>query len=250
MGKNCKETLASAQKLMDQQQYNEALTLLNTFSSDCKTKDAKEQGAVMKAEAYNQVGNYDQAITQADLALKVTKNRSLAAHFQKGIALQKTGDIQGSQMELKEVITLTEKNQNTPERAKNYALMARVYDQQLMEQDSADWYLEKAISLDPSNTSFLIQKGDMKLYHDDYQGAYAAYDQALAKGHDAQEVYISRSNTGLKEVQQKYGTDKTQDLRKKMSAEEKTKLCKDINQALELGWRDMNMDMFSALICK
>jgi len=48
----------------------------------------------------------------------------------------------------------------------------------------------------------------------------------------------------------KYGTSKAQDLRGKMTDEEKTVLCADMKRAQELGLKDMNKDMFMALICK
>lgn len=51
-------------------------------------------------------------------------------------------------------------------------------------------------------------------------------------------------------MENKYGTNKTQELRKQMTEEEKNMLCADIQKALDLGWRDMSMDMFSAMICQ
>ncbi|WP_225444084.1 tetratricopeptide repeat protein [Echinicola arenosa] len=249
MGKKCSALLEEANTLLNSQSYSEALAKLDEFSGNCKTKDAKELGSISKAEAYNALGQYDRAIKEADAALKVSKNKSLGGHFQKGIALQGLGDISGSKAELDKVIELTEMNQNTKERANNYALMARIYNRQLNEQDTALMYLDKAIEMDPENTSFLLQKGDMALFHNQYLDAYDAYDQALENGHDPLEVYISRSNVGLKMVENKYGTNKAQELKKSMTAEEKNTLCSDIGKALELGWVNMSMDMFSALVC-
>ncbi|AGA79479.1 hypothetical protein [Echinicola vietnamensis] len=250
MGKKCRALFDEANALLNEEAYAEALAKLDEFSGNCKTKDAKELGAVSKAEAYNNLGHYEKAISEADNALKITKDKSLAAYFQKGIALQNLGDVEGSKQALSNVIKLTEMNQNTGERANNYALMARIYGRQLNEEDSAMWYLDKAIALDPQQSDFLIQKGDLYLYYDQYEDAYAAYDQALANGHDRLVVYQSRTQVGLKKMENKYGTNKTQELRKQMTEEEKNMLCADIQKALDLGWRDMSMDMFSAMICQ
>ncbi|AWW32110.1 hypothetical protein DN752_19300 [Echinicola strongylocentroti] len=250
MGKKCRATLAEANALLDQESYTEALAKLDEFTGNCKTKDAKEQGAVAKAEAYNNLGQYENAIKEADYALDVTKDRSLEGHFQKGIALQHLGDAEGSKQELSKVIELTEKNQNTSERANNYALMARVYARQLNEEDSAMYYLDKAIGLAPENTDIIIQKGDLHLYYNQYDEAYAAYDEALDHGHDPLDIYQSRTQVGLKKMENKYGTTKVQELKNKMTAAEKTTLCADIQKGLDLGWKDMSMDMFSAMICQ
>ena len=48
----------------------------------------------------------------------------------------------------------------------------------------------------------------------------------------------------------KYGSTKAQDLRNKMSEQEKTNLCDDLTKAIELGYEDMSKEMFKALICK
>lgn len=161
MGKKCRALFDEANALLNEEAYAEALAKLDEFSGNCKTKDAKELGAVSKAEAYNNLGHYEKAISEADNALKITKDKSLAAYFQKGIALQNLGDVEGSKQALSNVIKLTEMNQNTGERANNYALMARIYGRQLNEEDSAMWYLDKAIALDPQQSDFLIQKGDL-----------------------------------------------------------------------------------------
>ncbi|GGF30741.1 tetratricopeptide repeat protein [Echinicola rosea] len=250
MGKKCRALLDEAKTLLNNEAYAEALAKLDEFSGSCKTKDAKEQGAINKAEAYNNLGQYESAIKEADYALDVTKDRSLEGHFQKGIALQNLGDVEGSKQELGKVIQLTEKNQNTSERANNYALMARVYARQLNEEDSAMYYLDKAMALAPENTDIIIQKGDLYLYYNEYQEAYTTYDQALALGHEPLDVYQSRTQVGLKKMENKYGTTKVQELRKKMTDEEKSTLCSDIQKGLDLGWKDMSMDMFSAMICQ
>jgi hypothetical protein len=50
-------------------------------------------------------------------------------------------------------------------------------------------------------------------------------------------------------MEDKYGTKKAQELRMKMSSEEKTMLCTDLNKAKSLGYKDMNRELFMALIC-
>lgn len=249
MGKKCKEALAGAQAALSGKSYQDALSLFQAFADDCKTKDAKELAAVGMAEAYNGLGMYDEAIAQADAALDVTKDASLNAHFQKGVALNAKGDVTGSQQELAKVMELTENNQNTAQRASNYALMAALYDRQMGQMDSALVYLDKAKELDPGNVKYTLQEGDMYLVHGDYKSAYARYDEAVQMDPTSMDPYVSKANAGLYEMEKKYGTSKAQDLRDKMTDAEKTAICGDLAKAMELGYKDMNKEMFKALVC-
>jgi hypothetical protein len=64
------------------------------------------------------------------------------------------------------------------------------------------------------------------------------------------ELAIERSNTRLRMLDSKYGTSKAQELRGKMTSEESALLCSDLNKAKSLGYKDMNRDLFLALVCK
>ena len=250
MSKNCKALHQTAQEALQNKMYSEALELFGSFAGDCKTKDAKVYAAVGMAEAYNGLGDHEKAIKASDDALKITKGRNLSAHFQKAVAYNKLGDPGAAKAELNEVMALTEKNVNTAERASNYALMAALYDRQLGDRDSALYYLDQAMAMDPANSDFLIQKGDMFVASHEYDRAFGAYDEAVDMGRNDLDMYIIRSEAGLKMLEHKYGTTKAQDLRTKMTPEEKALVCSDLTKALELGWNDMNKDMFAALVCK
>ncbi|WP_460542127.1 tetratricopeptide repeat protein [Echinicola sediminis] len=249
MGKKCEIMLEEANSLINSEAYIEALAKLDEFCGNCKNKEAKELGAVHKAEVYNALGEHQRAIKEANIALEITKEESLSAHFQKGIALEKLGDMGGSKQAFNTVSQLIETSENPREKASKYALMANIYNRQLNLRDSAMMYLDKAMAQDPDNTSFEILKGDMYLYHKEYKEAYAAYDQALKNGHNSLEVFKCRSNTGLRWLENKYGTSTAMELRDLMTEDDKRQVCSDIKKALNLGYKSLNMDMFSTLIC-
>jgi hypothetical protein len=50
-------------------------------------------------------------------------------------------------------------------------------------------------------------------------------------------------------LESKYGTSKAQELRSKMTADEKSKVCEDLSASKALGLNDMNKDLFLALVC-
>ena len=249
LGKKCTNLLEESNDLLNSEAYVEALAILDEFCGNCKTKQAKELGAINKAEAYIALGEFERALLEADVALEVTNDKSLGGHFQKGIALRKLGDLKGSEAAIQKVIELTEMNENNKERAGNYAFMAKIYNRQLKERDSAMMYLDKAITLDPENTAYTILKGDIYLLNQEYTRAYDEYDKALKNGHNALQVYKCKSMAGLKWVEDKYGSNTAQELRDKMTKEDKRKVCADIQKAIDLGCKDVSIGMFSTLVC-
>lgn len=250
MGKKCRAQNDSGTALLKEKQYQQALDVFSAMSKSCNTKDAKEAWAVGQAQAYNGLGKYDAAITASDAALKVTKNKSLVGYFEKAVAQYKLKQYDAAKATFAKVLELTEKNQDTKTRANNYALMAELYWRQMNNADSANYYLEKATAMDPSNPNFVIQKGDMCFSEKKYDDAFTQYDKAVSMGKADLEMYTIRSNARMKMMQDKYGTTNAQELRSKMTATEKDQLCVELKKAISLGLHDMKQDMFASLVCK
>ncbi|ULQ50633.1 tetratricopeptide repeat protein [Flavihumibacter fluvii] len=250
MGKDCNALNAKGKDELKAKNYQQAFETFSGMKGKCKTKDGKEASAVGLAESLNGLGRYEEAIKASDEALKVTKNSSLAAYFQKGYAQNKLKQYEASKASLDKIIQLTEKNENIKQRATNYALMAAMYDRQLGNTDSAFYFLDKAIAMDSANAGFYIQKGDMFVEAKKYEAAFIEYDKAVALGRTDMDMYIIRSDASLKMMENKYHTTNAQELRAKMTASEKNLVCSDLKKALDLGWKDMNKDMFAALVCK
>lgn len=250
MGKKCKETNTQGISLLKEKKYQEALDLFTGMEKSCTTKDAKEATSVGKAEALNGLGRYDEAITAAAVALKVTKNKSLMGYFQTAVAQAKLKQFDAANASFSKVLTLTEKNQDTKARANNYSIMALLHWRQLGNKDSANYYLDKAITLDPSNPNFIVQKGDMFVDERRYDDAFVQYDKAVSMGKTDMDMYVIRSNARMKMVQEKYNTTNAQELRSKMTSTEKQQVCTELNKAISLGLHDMKQDMFASLVCK
>lgn len=250
MGKSCNQLNAQGLASLKSRQYDSALLSYTAMKSSCKTKDAKITIATGTAEAYNGLGRYEEALAASNEALKITKNSSINGWFQRAVAENKTGQVEASKTSLGKVIELTNKNQNSKERASNYALMAALYDRQLGETDSAHYYIDKAISFDSANYRYYLEKGDMYARKKQYDQAFAQYNLVEALGKTDLELYQTLADTRIRMLQEKYNTTNTQQLRSKLSADEKSVLCKDLKKAQELGMRNMNKDMFTSLICK
>jgi lipoprotein NlpI len=154
-----------------------------------------------------------------------------------------------SRADFERIIQLTEKNQNTKERASIYAMIGDLYWKSGMK-DSAVSNLNKAMVLDPANASFYIQKGDMAAKEGDYDAAFVQYDKAVELGRTDIDMYKIRSGARMKMVQDKYKTENAQELRNKMTATETQQVCTELKKLISLGYKDMKADMFDALVCK
>lgn len=250
MGKKCKEVNNQGIALLKEKKFQEAFDVFTGMTKSCTTKDGKEASSVGKAEALNGLGRYDEAITAASVALKVTKNKSLMGHFQTGVAQAKLKQFDAANSSFSKMIALTEKNKDTKTRAQNYALMGLLHWRQLGNKDSANYYLDKAMMMDSANPAFYVQKGDMHVDEKKYDDAFVQYDKAVSMGKTDMEMYVIRSEARLKMVQEKYNTTNTQELRSKMTSKENEQVCTELKKAISLGLHDINMDMFSSLVCK
>ena len=240
--------MKKAVALNDEKKYDSALALYNSMSK-CNSKDAREQKAYGMARSYNGLKKHDQAITWANAALKETKNTSINGYFERAMAYSKKGMTDSSRADFERIIALTEKNQNVKERATIYAMIADQYWKSDLK-DSARSNLDKAMALDPNNSNFYIQKGDWSVKDGNYDQAFENYDKAVALGRTDMDMYKIRSAARMKMVQDKYGTDNAQELRKKMSATEKEQVCTELKKLLSLGYKNMQAEMFDALVCK
>ncbi len=249
MGKECRAQVGTGNQMNDAGSYSEALATLNAIVKKCDTKDGKEAVQVGRAHALNGLGQYDDAINASNLALKATKDKSLFAYFERAYAEEKLGDMDAATADYSMIIELTEKNENVTERATIYAKVADLY-QTSGKTAEAETYLAKAMELDPSNPDFYVLKGDWGVKAGDYDAAFAAYDQAVAMGYSGATMYQIRSEARLKQMQDKYGTTNTQELRSKMTPTETQLVCAEVTKALELGLVNMKLDMFSALVCQ
>jgi hypothetical protein len=95
-----------------------------------------------------------------------------------------------------------------------------------------------------------VQKGDMLVDEKKYNDAFIQYDKAIEMGKADAEMYQIRSYARIKMLQEKYKTKNAQELRKKMSAQEKDQVCTELKKAQSLGMKDMQLDMFASLVCK
>ncbi|MGL6269414.1 MAG: tetratricopeptide repeat protein [Chitinophagaceae bacterium] len=249
MSKKCREQIDLANRMNADKQYDSAIAVFDAITKQCNSKDGKEAVAIGKAHAYNGKKQYTEAMAAANAALAVSKNTSLNGFFERGIANEGLKNSEAAKADFNQIIALTEKNQNVKERATIYAKIADM-NYQSGKMAEGDSNLARAMELDPANTNFPIQKGDMYVKQGKYDQAFENYDIAVDAGRTDLDMYIIRTNARMKMVQEKYGTTVAQELRTKMTAKEKEQVCVEMKKALELGLKDMKQEMFSALVCK
>jgi tetratricopeptide (TPR) repeat protein len=250
MGKECRAQVDAANQMNDAGQYSEALAAFDAIVKKCDTKDGKEAVQEGRARALNGLGRHAEAISAADAAQAAFPNReSLNAYFERAYAEEQMGDMAAATADYNSIIELTEKNQNVAERATIYTKVADL-NFKAGKTAEAETYLAKAMELDPTNPDPYVLKGDWAVRAGDYDAAFAAYDEAVAKGHGGAAMYEIRAEARLKQVEDTYGTTNAQELRAQMTPTETEQVCSEVTKALELGLKDMKLDMFAALVCR
>jgi len=249
MSNKCFKQVQAGNKLNDQGQYQQALDTFNKVLKDCSAKDAKEEGNVGIAIASNGLKQYDNAVNAANNAIKVSKQNNVTAYYARSHAYSNLGRTEDAKADIVKITDLTKKNKNIKARAKMFAQLAHL-DFQLNMLAEADTNLTKAIELDPENPAFHIQKGDMMIKINNYDDAFIAYDKVLDLGKNDLEIYQIRTEARLKQVQQKYVTTDIKELSKRMTKQEKITVCADMKKALEMGLRNLQLDLLSSMICE
>lgn len=245
----CFKQIQEGNKQNDQGQYEEALVTFKKVLKDCSAKDAKEDGNIGMAIASNGLKQFDDAITSANNAIKVGKEKNVTAYYARSFAYNKLGRTADAKVDIVKITDLTKKNKNIKARAKMFAQLAHL-DFQLNMLAEADTNLTKAFELDPENPAFYIQKGDMMIKINNYDDAFAAYDKVLELGKNDLEIYQIRTEARLKQMQQKYVTTDINELSRRMTKQEKSTVCTDINRALDLGLRNLQLDLLASKICE
>lgn len=249
MSNKCYKQVQNGNRQNDQGQYQEAVNTFNAVLKDCSAKDAKEEGNVGKAIALNGLKQYEDAVAAANNAIKVSKQGNVMAYYARSYAYSNLGKTEDARTDILKITDLTKKNKNIKARATMFAQLAHL-DSQLNKLAEADTNLTKAIELDPVNPAFFIQKGDMMIKINNYDDAFTAYDKVLELGKNDLEIYQIRTEARLKQLQQKYVTTDINELSKRMTKQEKSTLCADMKKALDLGLRNLQLDLLSASICQ
>lgn len=250
MGKECRAQVAAANQMNETGDYAGALAAFDAIAGKCKTKDGREAIQLGRAHALNHLGRHAEAITAAEAAIAVWKKRpSVAGYFEKAYAEEQLGNLAAAEADYNRVIELTEMNQNVVERATIYAKIADM-NHRAGKTMEAQEHLARAMELDPNNPDFSIMQGDWAVREGNYDAAFAAYDRAVVQGRTDMEMYEIRTEARIKQMQDRYGTTNAQELRAKMNPTETGLVCMELTKALDLGLRDMKLDMFSALVCQ
>ncbi len=245
---DCDDAIAAASLLNDSGDASGALAAFDALVGECDSKKEKIAIQAGRAHSLNKLGRYDEAIAAANMVL-AEDDLHLFALFERATAYEAQGEMDLAAADYDLVLRSAETNVHVDERATIYAHVGQMYFDagKIVE---ANQYLDKAIELDPDNSLYVLIKGDWAVAEGDYAAADQAYNKAAGMGVDNAEIYQTRATASLKVMQDKYGTTNAQELRSKMTPQETAFVCADLTKALVLGWRNPQMDMFSALVCQ
>jgi tetratricopeptide (TPR) repeat protein len=229
--------------------YSSALANFNEILKKCDAYDAKIPAYAGKAGALNGLHQYQDALAAAQEGLKLDKN-SIYNLFEKASAEAGLGMTAEARTDLQSVISLTEKNRNTAERAGIYAKIAAL-DSRQQQWSEAQSNIQSAIGLDPNNADLYILQGDIYTSSGNYSGAIESYNKAIAmQGNHADAAWKAKIESMVKMNQAKYGTSDANTLASKMNSSDKKNLCDAIQSGSSQGVKDMNIDLLRVVICK
>jgi len=228
--------------------YSSALANFNEILKKCDAYDAKIPAYAGKAGALNGLHQYQDALAAAQEGLKLDKN-SIYNLFEKASAEAGLGMTAEARTDLQSVISLTEKNRNTAERAGIYAKIAAL-DSRQQQWSEAQSNVQSAIGLDPNNADLYILQGDIYTSSGNYSGAIESYNKAIAMQGNQTGAWKAKIESMVKMNQAKYGTSDANTLASKMNSSDKRNLCDAIQSGSSQGVKDMNIDLLRVAICK
>ncbi len=244
----CYNLIQSSQAQNRAGDYTSALANFNEILKKCDSYDAKEPAYSGKATALNGLGQYNDALAAANEGLKLDKT-NVESLFEKANAELGLGMNTEAKADLQTVVSLTEKNRNTAQRATIYAKIAALNSRQKQYGD-AQTNIQQAISLDPNNTDLYILQGDIYSSAGNFSSSIDSYNAAIAKGKNDASAWKGKSEALIKMYQSKYGTNDANTLSAKMNASEKKNLCGTIQSGLAAGMKSMDIEMSQLAICK
>jgi tetratricopeptide (TPR) repeat protein len=245
---DCDDAIAAANLMNESGDYSGALAAFDAIVSECDSK--KEMMAIQSGRAHslNKLGRHDEAIAASNMVL-AEDDLHLFALFERATAYEAQGKLELAEADYNLVLRTADTNVHVEERATIYAHVGQMY-YSSGKTAEAHQYMDKAIELDPANPTYVIIKGDWATREGDYAAADQLYSQATGMGVDNAEMYQIRAEGSLNMMQDKYGTTNAQELRAQMTEQETALVCADVTKALALGWKNPQMDMFSALVCQ
>ena len=228
--------------------YTSALANFNEILKKCDAYDAKIPAYAGKAGALNGLHQYQEALAAAQEGLKLDKT-SIYNLFEKASAEAGLGMNTEAKADLQSVISLTEKNRNTAERAGIYAKIAALESRQ-QQYSEAQSSIQSAIGLDPNNADLYILQGDIYTSSGNYSNAIESYNKAIALQGNQGRAWQAKVEAMVKMNQAKYGTNDANALASKMNSTEKKNLCDAIQSGISQGMKNMNIDLLRVAICK
>ena len=228
--------------------YSSALANFNEILKKCDAYDAKIPAYAGKAAALNGLHQYQDALAAAQEGLKLDKT-SIYNLFEKASAEAGLGMSAEAKTDLRAVISLTEKNRNTAERASIYAKIAAL-DSRQQQWSEAQSNIQSAIGLDPNNADLYILQGDIYTSSGNYSSAIESYNKAIAMQGNQARAWQAKVEAMVKMNQAKYGTNDANALASKMNSTEKKNLCDAIQSGISQGMKNMNIDLLRVAICK
>jgi len=248
MTNGCYNKVAAAEDANKAGNYTAALEGFTYVLEKCNAYDAKEKAYAGKAKALNGLKQYEAAYEAAMLGNKIKQN-SVPVLFEQAVAELGMNKKQAAKNTFTQLIDITKRNQNVAERAILIAKVAEI-NTQLGNFNDAQQYIDDAITANPNNIDFYLLKADAYNANNEFLNAYKTLQTVQKKFSNNTNIVTAKVQTVVKQYQQKYNVSTMQALGKKLSNDEKSKVCAEIVAGKKAGMKDINIDLLQLEICK
>ena len=122
----CYKQIQLGNEQNDARDFEVALQTFEDILKKCSAKDGKEQGNLGKAIALNGLGEFEEAIQAANVAIKFSKNKNVMAYYARSYANRNLNNESAAREDLIKITQLAEKNRDKKARATIHAQLAQL----------------------------------------------------------------------------------------------------------------------------
>ena len=108
----CYKQIQLGNEQNDARDFEVALQTFEDILKKCSAKDGKEQGNLGKAIALNGLGEFEEAIQAANVAIKFSKNKNVMAYYARSYANRNLNNESAAREDLIKITQLAEKNRD------------------------------------------------------------------------------------------------------------------------------------------
>jgi tetratricopeptide (TPR) repeat protein len=222
-----------------------AIQLIDSCLATCNNRLHVVVLNTAKAQAFNQLKLFGDALAAAELAIPSSGPDNFEAHGEKAVALYGLHQKPAADMEYQ---LLKKKLSHSGKQAVIFTQLAKI-EIANSQSSKALAYIQKALVLDASKPDYYLLYGDCAASQNDTTTAMQQYSMALEHHADEQVVLRKKAMAYTRYLQEKYHVHDAKEQRMKMGIAEKQQYCDYWKTLFITGYTNAQEELNFRLIC-